>query len=191
MRASESGARPIATSRPARDRGPDGGGDLAGLPYAPSSDAISAAKSVDGACTDSGASSRTDDRTDVGQEVTEVQLAGRPPGRRGSAATRSRRTARGREIVARQRLAAQVGVDQAQAAEAAGGDAQTADVGPDDLRRVADEHVRISATSIEEHADLTMQLRRQLGERARELGAHTRGGDPAPVMRSRAWSWLP
>jgi hypothetical protein len=86
------------------------------------------------------------------------------------------------EVVAGEGLAAQVGVDQAQAAEAAGGAAQTADVGQGDLRRVADEDVGDLAAPIDQHADLTVHRRRDLGEVAGQLGAdHLGRGDPPPV----------
>jgi hypothetical protein len=68
------------------------------------------------------------------------------------------------EVVARERLATQVGVDEPQAAEAPRATAHTADVGQEDLRGVADHHVLDRAAAVDQHADLTMQLRRLLCE---------------------------
>ena len=74
------------------------------------------------------------------------------------------------EIVARQRLAAQVRVHEAQPAEAPLGGAQAADVGQHQLRRVADDDVVDLPGAVDEHADLPARLERDRRERPGQLG---------------------
>ena len=64
------------------------------------------------------------------------------------------------EVVARQRLVAQVGVHQAQAAEAAAAGADAADLGQVDARGVADEDVLDLAAPADQDADLALDLAR-------------------------------
>ena len=87
------------------------------------------------------------------------------------------------EIVARQRFAAQVGVNEPQAAEPAVAAADTAEVGQHDLRGVADDHVLDRAAAIDQHADLAMQLRRLCRELRRELRRDDLGRSDATAVQ--------
>ena len=66
-------------------------------------------------------------------------------------------------------LAAQVGVDAAQAAEAPRARAHALEVGQRDRERVAHHHVLDASAAPEQHAHLPPALERELGELAREL----------------------
>jgi hypothetical protein len=72
-------------------------------------------------------------------------------------------------VVAVERAVAHVGVDAAQAAQAAATRAQSTPVGHRDAARVADHQVRHCSAPIDQHADLAAALRRELAELAREL----------------------
>ncbi len=86
------------------------------------------------------------------------------------------------QVVAGQRLAVQVGVDEAQAAEAAFGGAQAADVREHELRGVAHDDGVDLAGPVDEDADLASRLERHGGESSRELGGREIvGGDAAAV----------
>ncbi len=73
------------------------------------------------------------------------------------------------QVVLGQGFTAQVGVDQAQTAEATGAPAQSADVGQHQLRCIADHDVLDAAPAIDEHADLSMKLGRDLAQVAGQL----------------------
>jgi hypothetical protein len=77
------------------------------------------------------------------------------------------------EIVARQRLASKVRVDQPQPAEPAFRRAQAPDVRQNELRRIADDDVVDLSRTVNEDADLPPGLERDRSERSRQLG----GGD--------------
>ena len=62
------------------------------------------------------------------------------------------------EVVSRQALAPEMGVDEAQAAEAAGAGAVTTEVRDEELVGVADDHVGDTAATIDHHADLAVEL---------------------------------
>ena len=86
------------------------------------------------------------------------------------------------EIVARQRLAAQVRVHQPQAAEAAAAGADAADLGQVDARRVAHDHVLDLAAPLDQDPDLALDLARDLAQVRRQLGRRDlRGAEPPPV----------
>ena len=86
------------------------------------------------------------------------------------------------EIVARERLAAQVRVHEAQPAEAPFGRAQAPDVRQHQLPGVADDHVVDLARAVHERADLPPRLDGGLDERARQLGRRdVVGRNAAPV----------
>jgi hypothetical protein len=62
------------------------------------------------------------------------------------------------QIVARQRLGAQVGVDQAQAAQTATKGALATQIGKQQPLRLADDDVGDDAAAIDEHPDLALDL---------------------------------
>ena len=115
-----------------------------------------------------------------------ARAAGRVDGDRGDRVEPEQREVG--QVVARERLAAQVRVDEPQAAKASAAAADTAEIGQEDLRRVADHHVLDRAAAIDQDADLAVQLRRlrrELASRARarrHLSARRAGdtGAPAP-----------
>ena len=85
-------------------------------------------------------------------------------------------------VVAGQRLAVEVGVDQPQAAEAVRAGAAAPDVGQGELAGVADHDPLDVALAVEQHADLAADLAGDLGEVARQLGRdHLVGVDAPPV----------
>ncbi|MBC7930215.1 MAG: hypothetical protein H7Z38_06555 [Rubrivivax sp.] len=73
------------------------------------------------------------------------------------------------QVILCQLFAAQVRVDGAQAAEPIRADACAFEVGPLDAARVADDDELDVALAVNERADLSPGLERQLGELAREL----------------------
>ena len=75
-------------------------------------------------------------------------------------------------------------MDEAEAAEAALAAAHTADVGQEDLRRIADDHVLDRATPVDQHADLAMQLGALHRELSRQLGRHDLGRRDAPAVQA-------
>jgi hypothetical protein len=77
------------------------------------------------------------------------------------------------EIVARQRLASKVRVDQPQTAEPAFRRAQAPDVRENELRRIANDDVVDLSGPVNENTDLPPGLERNRSERSRQLG----GGD--------------
>ena len=85
------------------------------------------------------------------------------------------------EVVARERLAADVRVHEAKPAEAPLGGAEAPDVRQHQLAGVADDDVVDLARAMDEHADLAARLDAGLDERARELGRRDvrRGDAPA------------
>ncbi len=94
-------------------------------------------------------------------------------------------------IVVRQRLAAQVRVHEAQAAEAALRGAQAPDVRQHQLGRVTDDDRVDRARSVDEHADLPARLERDRRERPRQLGRRDvveRARDAGRGARERAAS---
>ena len=116
------------------------------------------------------------DRGTVRHHVADVQLAG---------PTRCIDTDRGdriepqqREVghvVARERLVAQMGMNEPQAAKPAGATADTTEIGQRDLRSIADHDVLDRTAAIDQHTDLAMELgglqRELLGKLARhDLG---------------------
>ena len=88
------------------------------------------------------------------------------------------------EIIAGERFPPQVGVDEAQAAEASTAAADTAEVGQHDLRGIADHHVLDRTTPIDEHTDLAVQLRRLRGELCGKLGGHHIRGRNASAIQA-------
>jgi hypothetical protein len=74
------------------------------------------------------------------------------------------------EVVARQRLAAEMRVDEAQAAEASLRGAQASDVREHEPTRVADDDVIDLTRTMDERAYLTSRLDARLDEGANELG---------------------
>ena len=95
------------------------------------------------------------------QQVRDVQVGGPPVGphadRRHQVEPQQRQVD---EVVARQRLVAQVRVHQAQAAEPAAAGADAADLGQVDARGVADEHVLDLAAPADQDPDLPLDLAR-------------------------------
>ena len=86
------------------------------------------------------------------------------------------------EVVPGQRLAFEMRVDQAQAAEAADAAAQAADVGKGQAVGVAHDDVADGPLAAEQHADLAVELAGDFGEVPGELGGdHLTGVDPAAV----------
>ena len=153
----------------------------------PRARAISSTKFVRGAVAGSaGSSTRAAPSGTMCADEQLARAAGGVDGDRGDRVEPQQREVG--EVVARERLAAQVRVDEPQAAEAARAAAHAAEVGQDDLRRVADDHVLDRAAAIDQHADLAVQLRRLRRELRGELGATRsrsarRAGDtgaPAP-----------
>jgi hypothetical protein len=85
------------------------------------------------------------------------------------------------QIVAGQRLAAQVRVHEAQSTEAPLGRAQASDVGEHQLRGVADDDAVDLAGAVHEHAHLAPDFERNGGERAGKLGVRdVVGGHATP-----------
>ena len=119
-------------------------------------------------------------------QVRDVQI-GRPPVRRhddrGDQVEPEQREVD--QVVARERLAAQVRVHQAQAAEAAAAGADAAEVGQHDARGVADDDVLDVAAPIDEHADLAIDLARALAQERRQL-ARRRSPSAAPAAGTSA-----
>jgi hypothetical protein len=86
------------------------------------------------------------------------------------------------EVVARQRLAAKMRVNEAKATEASLGRAEASDVREHEAPRVTDDDVIDLTRSMDERADLTSRLDARFHERADELGrGDVRDGDAAPV----------
>ena len=85
-------------------------------------------------------------------------------------------------VVAGERLAAQVGVHEPQAAQAVRAGAGAADVGQGELAGVADHHRLHVALAVEEHADLPVRLAGDLGEVARQLGRDDLAGVDAAAV---------
>ena len=86
------------------------------------------------------------------------------------------------EVVARQRLVAQVRVHQPQAAEPAAAGADAADLGQVDARGVADEDVLDLAAPPDQDADLPLDLARDAAQVRRQLGRRDlRRTEPPPV----------
>lgn len=75
------------------------------------------------------------------------------------------------EVVLRDRLAAQMRVDQAQTAKALHRAPATPKFGDEELVGVANEHPLDTATSVEQQAHLSAGLARELRHPSRELGA--------------------
>jgi hypothetical protein len=97
------------------------------------------------------------------------------------------------QVVAAQRLVAQVGVDQPQAAEAAASSAQASHLGEHDARGVSDEHVLDVAAPGDQHPHLTLDLARHAAQVCAELGGHHLGrGDAPPVdaLERLEGAWL-
>ncbi len=88
------------------------------------------------------------------------------------------------EIVTRQRLAAQVRVDQAQAAQPPDAGALATEIGQRDLARIADHDVLDLSAPVDQHADLSADFRRALGESTSELGARHSVGRHASAIES-------
>ena len=88
------------------------------------------------------------------------------------------------EIVAGQRLVAQVGVDQPQAAETPPAGADAADLGQVDARRVAHEHVLDLTAAPHQDADLALDLAGYPAEVGRELGRRHLRGAEAPAVHA-------
>ena len=85
-------------------------------------------------------------------------------------------------IVAGERLAAQVGVHEPQAAQAMAAGPGAPHVGQGELAGVADHHPLHVPLAVEEHADLAVRLPGDLGEVTRQLGGdHLPGVDAAAV----------
>ena len=85
-------------------------------------------------------------------------------------------------VVAGERLAAQVGVHEPQAAQAVGSGASAPDVGERELAGVADHDPLHVALAVEQHADLTVRLPGDLGEVARQLGRDDLSGVDAAAV---------
>ena len=86
------------------------------------------------------------------------------------------------EIVARQRLVAQVGVHEPQTPEAPAPGPQAADLGEVDPRGVADEDVLDLAAPVDQDPDLSLDLARHGPKKRRQLGRrHLRGLQAPPV----------
>jgi hypothetical protein len=75
------------------------------------------------------------------------------------------------EVIVRERLTTQMRVHQAQAAQTAEPCALPAKIGEHELPRLTDDHELDLSASVDQHADLTADLRGALGERTSELGA--------------------
>ena len=85
------------------------------------------------------------------------------------------------EVVARQRLATQMRVDEPHAAHAADAGAARPEVGQEQLVLIADDDVVDVALAIDEHADLAAELVRALAQKRRQLGVDDlRRFDAAP-----------
>jgi len=86
------------------------------------------------------------------------------------------------QVVGRERLAPQVGVDQPQAAEAPHAASQAPDVREGEVGRVADDDAADQAVPAEQHTDLPADLAGDLGEVSRQLGRdHVLSGYSAAV----------
>ncbi len=86
------------------------------------------------------------------------------------------------DVIAGQRLIAQMRVDQAQTAKSSRAPTQTADVGEQELRRVTDDDVVDVPRAIDEHSDLPTGRVRDLRERTGELvGGQLVERDAAPI----------
>jgi len=86
------------------------------------------------------------------------------------------------QVVVGQRLVAEKSVDAAQAAKPSLAGAQASPLGHLDAGLRADHRVGHGAAAIEQHADLTAEVVRELGQLARELvGEEAVGGESAPV----------
>jgi hypothetical protein len=117
------------------------------------------------------------------QQVGQVQVRGAPvvgdPDRRHQVQAQQRQVD---QVIAGQRLVAQVGVHQAQAAEAPAPRADTPQLGQGDARGVAHEHVFDVAAPVDQDPDLALDLARHLAQ----IGAELAGRDllrpqPPPV----------
>jgi hypothetical protein len=87
------------------------------------------------------------------------------------------------QVVARERLAAQVRVDEANAAQPARTAAEPPEIRQHDLRGVADHDVLDRAAAVDQHADLAMQAGGERAELRRQFGGHDVGRrDAAPVQ---------
>ena len=75
------------------------------------------------------------------------------------------------EVVMRQRLTAQMGVHQAEAAQATDAGTLPTQVGQHELSRFTDDHELDLSAAVDQHADLAADLGGALGERTGELGA--------------------
>ncbi|HEX3474009.1 MAG TPA: hypothetical protein VHT91_03150 [Kofleriaceae bacterium] len=87
------------------------------------------------------------------------------------------------QVVAGERLAAQVGMDQTKPAEPALSAAHTADVGQHDLRCIADEGVLDRTAAIDQHTDLSVELGALGSELGSELAGHHVGWRDAPPVQ--------
>ena len=86
------------------------------------------------------------------------------------------------EVVLRQGLALEVGMDAAQAPQAAAAEAIAAEIRDDDLPVVTDDDVQHRPLAVENDADLPVQLPGALGEIARQFRTdQLAGGNPSPV----------
>ena len=86
------------------------------------------------------------------------------------------------QVVGRERLAPQVGVNQAQPPESPGTAAQPPDVGNLELARVADNHLADRAGTGQQHAHLAADLARESAQVASQFGRnHLVGADLPPV----------
>ena len=79
--------------------------------------------------------------------------------------------------------AAQVRVDQAESAEAAGACAVSAQVRDEELVRVADDHMADAPAAVDHQAYLSVDEPAQLGQAPGELWAHKATGRHAPVVQ--------
>ena len=86
------------------------------------------------------------------------------------------------EIVAGQRLVAQVGMDEAQAAEPASARSDAADLGQVDARGIAHEDVLDFAAPADEEPDLALELARQAAQERGQLGGSDLGRTQAPPV---------
>jgi hypothetical protein len=87
------------------------------------------------------------------------------------------------QVVAGERLAAQVGMDQTKPAESTLSAAHAADIGQHDLRSIADECVLDRTAAIDQHTDLAVELCALCSELHGELTGHHLGRrDASPVQ---------
>ena len=87
-----------------------------------------------------------------------------------------------RQIVPAEGLVVEMGVDAAQAVEAAGGRPVVIGGGDHDPPVVADHHMRDPALAIHQQADLAADFVRQLAQVARQLGGHQAFRRSAPAV---------